>query len=290
MRSAFYNSWLLVIAVALLAGPVWGQATFGNASTNAVSPPANVRPPGLKNVGIAQRLNQQVPLDLAFRDETGKTVHLRDYFGKPVILTLVYYRCPMLCGEVLSGLTNSLKILKFDIGNQFNVVTVSFNPQETPQLAASTKAGYIQRYGRPGAAAGWHFLTGSQDSISALTQAVGFQYQYDPQSSQYAHATAIMVLTPEGRVAQYYYGVEYAPRDLRLGLVQASNHKIGTVVDSVLLYCYHYDPITGKYGAVITRVLKLSGVATILVIGGLVLVLFRRGTVHSGKEQSRAQR
>jgi protein SCO1/2 len=280
-----------MLGSALLALSAWGQDMKGAVAPGATSPPADARPPGLTNVGIEQRLNQQVPLDLAFRDENGKSVCLRDYFGqKPVVLSLVYYKCPMLCSEVLSGLTNSLKILKFDIGDQFNVLTVSFNPEETPELAAAAKAGYLKRYNRPGAAEGWHFLTGRQESIARLTDAVGFQYQYDARSGQYAHATAIMVLTPEGRVAQYYYGVDYAPRDLRLALVQASKHRIGTLVDSVLLYCYHYDPAIGKYGAVITRILKLSGIATILVLGGLVLVLFRRGSVHPGQEQNRSQR
>jgi protein SCO1/2 len=256
-------------------------------TTGVLSPPANVRPPELKNVGIEQRLNQQIPLGLVFRDEGGKTVTLRDYFGqKPVILNLVYYKCPMLCSEVLSGLVSSLKILKFDVGNQYNVLTVSFNPRETPDLAAASKAQYLKRYGRPGAAEGWHFLTGPEESISALTQAVGFQYQYDAQTDQYAHATAIMILTPDGRVAQYYYGVEFAPKDLRLGLIQASSGKIGNLVDEVLLYCYHYDPATGKYGAVITRILKLSGIATIVLIGGMVLILFRLGSGPRGKDHS----
>jgi protein SCO1/2 len=256
-----------------------------------MSPPANVRPPGLEHVGIEQRLNSQVPLDLAFRDETGKAVHLSDYFGqKPVILNLVYYKCPMLCGEVMSGLARSLKVIKFDAGNQFNVLSVSFNPQETPGMAAAAKAQYMERYGRPGAANGWHFLTGPQESITALAQAVGFQYQYDSRTDQYAHATAIMVLTPEGRVAQYYYGVEYSPKDLRLGLIQASNHKIGTLVDAVFLYCYHYDPATGKYGAIISRILKLSGLATILLLGGMVLILFRRGSHYQDKERPGSHR
>ena len=281
------SRWLLAFGTLLLSLPAWGQGM----TTGVLSPPANVRPPGLKNVGIEQRLNEQVPLGLAFRDESGKTVTLRDYFGpKPVILNLVYYKCPMLCSEVLSGLVSSLKILKFDVGNQYNVLTVSFNPRETPDLAAASKAQYLKRYGRPGAAEGWHFLTGPEESISALTQAVGFQYQYDAQTDQYAHATAIMILTPDGRVAQYYYGVEFAPKDLRLGLIQASSGKIGNLVDEVLLYCYHYDPATGKYGAVITRILKLSGIATIVLIGGMVWILFRLGSAQPGKYQNEAQR
>ncbi len=295
-NSRFDCRGLLALASLLLSLPAWGQGMNRAVTQGVMSPPSNVRPPGLEHVGIEQRLNQQVPLDLAFADETGKPVRLRDYFGKkPVILNLVYYKCPMLCSQVLTGLTGALKVLKFDAGKEFNVLTVSFNPRETPEMAASTKAEYIHRYNRPGASEGWHFLTGPEESIAALTQAVGFQYQYDPKTDQYAHATAIMVLTPEGRVAQYYYGVEYPPKDLRLGLIQASNHKIGTLVDEVFLYCYHYDPATGRYGAIISRVLKLSGLATILLIGGIVLVLFRRGparagAAHQNKEQSGSHR
>jgi protein SCO1/2 len=243
-----------------------------------MSPPAHVRPPGLKNVGIEQHLDEQIPPDLRFRDETGNAVRLGDYFGrKPMILNLVYYQCPMLCGEVLAGLESSLRVLKFDVGKEFDVLTVSFDPHETPEMATKKKAEFLKRYGRAGAAEGWHFLTGPQESIDALTKAAGFQYQYDPRTGQFAHATAIMVLTPEGKIAQYYYGVEYAPKDLRLGLIQASENKIGNLADQVLLYCYHYDPATGKYGAVIARVLQLSAGATVLGLGTLLVVLFRRG-------------
>lgn len=256
-----------------------------------MSPPSNIRPPGLKNVAIEQRLNEAIPPDLTFRDETGKTVRLGDYFGKrPMILNLVYYRCPMLCGEVLSGLTSALRVLKFDVGKEFDVLTVSFDPRETPDLAAAKKAEYLKRYKRPGAAEGWHFLTGPQESIEALTRAAGFQYQFDAQTGQFAHTTAIMVLTPQGRIAQYYYGVEYAPKDLRLGLVQASQDKIGTVVDQVLLYCYHYNPDTGKYGPVIARILRISGAATILVLGAMIIVLFRLGSKTPGKPPDGPQR
>ena len=183
-----------------------------------MSPPANVRPPGLKNVGIEQHLDEQIPPDLNFRDETGKPVRLGDYFGKkPMILNLVYYNCPMLCGEVLSGLESSLRVLKFDVGKEFDVLTVSFDPRETPDMATKKKAEFLKRYGRPGAAEGWHFLTGPQESIDALTKAAGFQYQYDPKTGQFAHATAIMVLTPEGKIAQYYYGVEYRAQGFAAG-------------------------------------------------------------------------
>jgi protein SCO1/2 len=255
---------------------------FGQGMTKGImSPPANVRPPGLKNVGIEQHLDEQIPADLNFRDEAGKPVRLGDYFGKkPMILNLVYYNCPMLCGEVLSGLESALRVLKFDVGKEFDVLTVSFDPRETPDMATKKKAEFLKRYGRAGAAEGWHFLTGPQESIDALTKAAGFQYQYDPKTGQFAHATAIIILTPEGRIAQYYYGVDYAPKDLRLGLIQASENKIGTLADQVLLYCYHYDPTTGKYGAIISRVLQLSGLATILGLGILMTVLIRLGSGH----------
>jgi len=263
-------------------------SSFGQGMTQGImSPPANVRPPGLKNVGIEQHLDEPIPPDLIFRDETGKSVRLGDYFGnKPAILNLVYYRCPMLCGEVLSGLESALRVLKFDVGKEFDVLTVSFDPRETPDMATKKKAEFLKRYGRPGAAAGWHFLTGPQDSIDGLTKAAGFQYQYDPKTGQFAHSTAIMVLTPEGKIAQYYYGVEYAPKDLRLGLIQASENKIGNLADQVLLYCYHYDPTTGKYGAIIARVLQLSGLATVLLLGVLMTVLIRHGRGSDGHAAS----
>ena len=270
-----------VLAVCIFSLPAWSQGM----TQGILSPPANVRPPGLKNVGIEQHLNEQIPPALGFRDEAGKSVQLGDYFGrKPMILNLVYYQCPMLCGEVLSGLESALRVLKFDMGKEFDVLTVSFDPKETPEMAAAKKAEFLKRYGRSGAAQGWHFLTGPAASIDALTKAAGFQYQYDPKSGQFAHATAIMVLTPEGKIAQYYYGVEFAPKDLRLGLIQASQNKIGTVVDQVLLYCYHYDPDTGKYGAIISRVLQLAAGATVLILGTFLVVMFRMGsTAHQAR-------
>ena len=271
------------ILTTIFAALLMSASALGQGMTKGMmSPPANVRPPGLKNVGIEQHLDEQIPPDLNFRDETGKPVRLGDFFGKkPMILNLVYYNCPMLCGEVLSGLESSLRVLKFDVGKEFDVLTVSFDPNETPDMATKKKAEFLKRYGRPGAAEGWHFLTGPQESIDALTKAAGFQYQYDPKTGQFAHATAIMVLTPEGKIAQYYYGVEYAPKDLRLGLIQASENKIGTLADQVLLYCYHYDPTTGKYGAIISRVLQLSALATVLGLGILMTVLIRFGSGHN---------
>jgi protein SCO1/2 len=283
VRSSSNNSkWMLVTLTALaFTIPAFGQGM----SQGMMSPPATMRPPGLKDVGIQQNLNTQIPADLTFRDENGKTVKLGDYFGrKPIILSLVYYQCTMLCGEVLNGLDTALRVVKFDVGNQFDVVTVSFDPKDTPEIATIKKAEYLKRYKRPGAENGWHFLTGQQPAIDALTKAAGFQYQYDPKTEQFAHSTAIMILTPEGKIAQYYYGVEYAPKDLRLGLIQASNHKIGNVVDEVLLYCYHYDPNTGKYGAAIFKILRLSGAATILIMGVFLGILIRRGSPPDGSD------
>jgi len=261
----------VLLALALLAASAWGQMNNG-----VMSPPANTRPPRLENVGIEQHLNAQVPPDLIFRDDSGKTVKLGDYFGrKPLILNLVYYNCTMLCGEALAGLASAMRLVKFDVGNEFDVITVSFDPRETPEMAAAKKKDYVDRYGRANAAAGWHFLTGQPDSINALTKAVGFQYQYDPKSNQYAHATAIMVLTPQGRISRYFYGVDFPPKDLRMGLVEASQGKIGNAVDAVLLYCYHYNPETGKYGAMVANILRLAGAATILILGILLFILWR---------------
>jgi protein SCO1/2 len=262
----------MLLTVALLAATAWGQGM----SKDIISPPANVRPPYLQNVGIEQHLDGQVPPDLAFVDDSGRAVKMGDYFGKkPLILNLVYYNCTMLCGEALAGLSASMKMIKFNVGDEFDVVTVSFNPNETPAIAAEKKKDCLKRYGRTGAASGWHFLTGPAESINALTKAVGFQYQYDPKNNQYAHATAIMVLTPQGRISRYFYGVDYPPKDLRMGLVEASQGEIGNAVDAVLLYCYHYDPATGKYGAIIGNILRLGAGLTILLLGGLLFILFR---------------
>jgi protein SCO1 len=260
----------------------------GQINSGVMSPPANTRPPRLQNVGIDQHLDGQVPADLIFRDETGKSVKLGDYFGrKPLIMNLVYYNCTMLCGEALAGLASAMRLVKFDVGKEFDVITVSFDPRETPEMAAAKKKDFVDRYGRPSAATGWHFLTAQPESINALTKAVGFQYQYDAKTNQYAHATAIMVLTPQGRISRYFYGVDFPPKDLRMGLVEASQNKIGNAVDAVLLYCYHYDPETGKYGAMIANILRLAAAATILFIGGLILILWRLDRAATQKALTR---
>lgn len=256
-------------------------AVCGSSALAQITQPPDtkrVKPPGLQNVGIDQNLDAQVPLDLKFQDEQGKTVKLGDYFhaGRPVLLTLVYYQCPMLCGEVLNGTSAAMKVLKFNPGKEYEVVTVSIDPRETPDLAAAKKQTYMERLDRPGAEKGWHFLVGKQPEITALADAVGFHYQYDPKSKQFAHAAGIMLLTPQGHVAQYYYGVEYSAKDMRLGIIEASQNKIGNLADKLILYCYHYDPRTGKYGAIITNIVRLAGAATVLVLGSFLIIMFRR--------------
>lgn len=241
----------------------------------------------LDRVGIDQHLNQQVPLDLTFTDENGQQVQLKQYFGsKPVILSLVYYQCPMLCSQVLNGLAGALNgIVRFNVGRDFNVITVSFDPRDTPEAARENKDRYLKRYRRPGSAEGWHFLTGKQEQIDALTKAVGFRYAWDPEIKQFAHASGIMLLTPDGRLAQYYYGIEYPPRDIQYGLIEASQGKIGNVADAVVLYCYQYDPAKGKYGPVIFNILRLSALATVLVLGGFMVIMFRRDILAARKSR-----
>jgi len=230
-----------------------------------------------KEVGYDQRLGEQVPSDLVFRDETGRAVRLGDYFGsKPIILSLVYFNCTTLCPMILDGLVRSLTPVSFDIGKQFTMLTVSFDSRETPALAAAKKAEYVRRYRRPGAAEGWRFLTGEEAAIRQLTKAVGFRYVYDEKTDQFAHAAGILMLTPQGKVARYFYGFDFSPRDLRLGLIEAAANTIGTPIDQVLLYCYHYDPLTGQYGLVVMNTLRLAGLATVLALGSFILVMLWR--------------
>ena len=238
-------------------------------------------PPILREVSIAQRLNEPIPPDIIFRDEDGKAVHLGDYFGKkPIVLSLVYFDCPALCTEVLNGELRTMKAISLDLGKDFDAITVSFEPKDMPALAKAKRDVYAGQYGRPGAARNWHFLTGEQASIDALTQAAGFHYAYDSSSRQYAHAAAILVLTPHGRIARYFYGVAYPARDFRLGLVEASEGKIGTPTDHALLYCYQYDPMTGKYGLIVMNVVRAAGLLTMLVLGIFMVVMFRRERNH----------
>jgi protein SCO1 len=245
------------------------------------------RPPMLRDLGLDQRLNEQLPLDAAFRDESGNAVALRQYFGsKPVVLALVYYRCPMLCSEVLTGLTSSLMAVKFSAGREFNVVTVSIDPGDTPVTAAAKRDFYVRRYHREGAAQGWHFLTGDQPSIDALTKAVGFRYRYDAANKQFMHASGIMLVTPEGKLSRYFYGIEYSPRDLQLGLVEASHNKIGGLAEQVLLFCYHYDPTTGRYTPVVLNVVRAGGLVTVVFLGTFIGMMLRKES--QTKKQGRA--
>jgi protein SCO1 len=239
--------------------------------------PTSARPGILSKIAIDQRIGSQVPSDIAFVDDMGRPVKIGDYFGKrPVVLALVYYECPMLCTQVLNGLVSTLGVLNFEAGREFDVVAVSFNPKEGPGLASQKKASYIERYGRPQTAGGWHFLTGTQESITRLTDAVGFKYEYDPKIGQFAHGAAIELLTPKGTIAKYYYGIEYSPRDLRLGIIEASNEHIGTVIDDLLLFCYHYDPSSGKYGASVLGIVRAGGIATVLAFAIFLTVSLRR--------------
>ena len=247
-------------------------------------------PPGLSKVGIDQRLNEQVPLDLQFKDDQGRTVRLGDYFhpGRPVIISLVYYNCPMLCGEVLNGMSTAFKVLKFTPGKEYEVVTLSIDPREKPPLAAAKKHTYLDHLDRPGAEAGWHFLTGERPQIDALADAIGWHYQYDPKLDQFAHAAGIVLVTPQGRISQYYYGIEFSARDMQLGIVEASGNRIGSLADQVLLFCYHYDPRTGKYGATVYNIVRLAGAATVLILGSFLVIMFRREATRRKLETGRA--
>lgn len=280
MKSKAEQLWMagaaLVVSALLLGAPgMWAQSI------------AEVT----QQVKFEQRINAQLPLDLKFHDETGQAVQLLQYFGKkPVVLALVYYECPMLCTFVLNGLVKTLRPLSFEPGREFEIVVVSFNPRETPKLAAQKKQVYLEEYKRVQTWAGWHFLTGDAESIRALTQTAGFYYIYDEQSKQFAHASGIMVVKPDGRLFRYFYGIEYAPRDLRLALVEASTQRIGTPVDQMLLFCFHYDPHTGKYGVLIQRVIQLAGTTTVLIVAGFLALMFRRerrgevfGTIAASK-------
>jgi protein SCO1 len=240
-------------------------------------------PAALRNVGFEPPLNGQIPLNLSFRDELGRDVHLGDYFGhKPVLLALVYYGCPMLCNQVEQGVVGSLKMLSFNAGGDFEVVFVSFDPRETPDMAAQKKVSALSHYGRPDTASGWHFLTGAKPSIDALTEAANFRYSFNEKSGIFAHASGIMLLTPDGRISRYFYGVEYPSRDVRLGLVDASAGKIGNPIDHLLLYCFQYDPSTARYSATILRIIRLGGVLTIFTIVAGILIFRRRDTHSSG--------
>ena len=253
------------VALALLALAVPGRAQ------------GNERPTILRDIGFDQKLGDRIPLDTPFRDETGRPVRLADYFrGKPVVMNLVYFDCPMLCTVTLSGMASALKELSFDAGKEFEVVTISFDPKEGKEQAAAKKKQFLARYARPGAEKGWHFLTGEIGSIHRITQAVGFRYVWDQASRQFAHPAGTLVLTPDGRIARYLFGVEYAPRDLRLALVEATGGSIGSPIDAVFLACYRYDPMTGRYSAAVMRIVRLAGIATVLALAAFLTLSWRR--------------
>lgn len=264
---------ILATAVLCVVGHI---AAVSQPMTPAVKQPIEI--------GIDQKLGASIPPELTFRDESGQPVRMEQYFGKkPVILSLVYYECPMLCTQALNGLLRSLKKINFSAGEEFTVLTVSFDPREKPPLAAAKQRTYLALYNRQSAWQGWHFLTGEQDAIAKLTEAVGFKYKWDDASSQFAHATGIIVLTPEGAISKYLYGIDYRPTDVRLALVEASAEKIGSPVDQLLLLCYHYDPIQGKYGLVITRLLQIGGAITVFVLGAAIVFFLRREKRLAGR-------
>jgi protein SCO1/2 len=255
------------------SSPLYGARPNSGATSNGL-------PTALRDVRIEQKLDQQLPLDLVFRDENGQSVRLGQYFGsKPIVLALVYYDCPMLCTQILNGMVTSFRVLPFEIGKEYEVVTISFDPRETAALATNKKkiyVDYLPEKKRAGANQGWHFLTGDAESIKGITDAVGFHYHYDEATKQFAHASAIMVATPHGKLSRYYYGIEYSARDLRLGLIESAANKIGSPVDQLLLYCYHYDPATGKYGAVVMNIVRVGGVLTLIAIVVMFLIFRRR--------------
>ncbi|MCP3962775.1 MAG: SCO family protein [bacterium] len=270
----------------LLALPAWGEGGL-------VDPQAMPGP--LKEVGFDQHLGETLPLDLRFVDERGREVTLGDYFGeKPVVLVFVYYDCPMLCPMVLNGVAKTLNVLQFRVGEEFDVVAVSIDPRETPEMALESKRATVKRYGREETAPGWHFLLGTEESVARLTKAAGFRFAYVPENDvtpeggkgdvalegrkgyQYAHASGMIVASPEGTLSQYFYGLDFAPKHVRLALVEASENRIGSVVDQILLYCFRYDPELGKYTAVITRILRLAGVVFLIALGIFFFVMWRR--------------
>ncbi len=287
--SAFRN---LAVCFAIVIAFVAAPSTFAQKNEHYNSPlysprkydptvsTANGIPEPLKNIGIEQKLGARLPLETEFKDENGQTVRLGDLFGKgrPVVLTFVYFECPMLCNQVLNGLTGSLKGVSFDAGKDFDVIAVSFDSRENekPGLAKNKKASYMERYGRPGTEAGWHFLTGNQEAVDAITQAAGFSYEWDDKSDQFAHSSAIIVATPDGTLSRYFYGIDYSPKDLKFGLIDSAENKVGSMADQLLLYCYHYDPSTGRYGFAILNVLRGAAILTLFGMGAMGLVFWRR--------------
>jgi protein SCO1/2 len=266
---------VLAGAMALISAVVSAQGAEGLRATPGV--PSSQMPVELQQVEFAQRLNETLPLDLMFTDESGRSVALGEYFSRrPVILAFVYYDCPMLCSQVMNGVTSALVALDETAGRDYEVVAVSFDPRDTPIAAAAKKKSYVDRYGRFGAADGFHFLTGSESSVKALTEAAGFKYAWDEKTQQFAHASGFVVATPQGRLSRYFFGIEYAPRDLKFALIESSAGRVGNLIDQVLLYCYHYDPATGSYSFVAMKAVQMGGALTLLALVGFVVVALRR--------------
>jgi len=276
---AFATAFLVWLCVMSGAQPASAQMTGAPTAgyKREHGQPASTVPRPLREIGFDQNLDQPMPLETTFRDEQGRRVALGTYFGKrPVVLLFAYYDCPMLCTQVINALASALSVLSLEPGKDFEIVTVSFDPRDTPETASAKKASYISRYRKAGAADGWHFLTGDQASIARVTKAAGFRYVWDEETKQFAHPTGIIVLTPDGHLARYLFGIEYGPRDLRFALVEASAGKVGSRVDSLLLYCYHYDPMRGRYGVAIMRTIRLAGAATVLALGSFIVIMVRR--------------
>lgn len=280
MKKWLYIPGLLLLAAGLNFGQTDGP-TVNAPHELPVTDPLNMRgvdrPSALSGVTIEQKLNSQLPLDATFRDEYGKTVKLGDYFGqRPVVLALVYYDCPMLCTQILNGMVRAARVLTFTPGKDYEVLAISFDAREGPKQALLKKAVYMKDYGHPETANGWHFLTGTPESIKRVTDAVGFRYKWDVYTATFAHASAIYIATPQGRLSKYFFGIDYSPKDMRFGLIQASNNRIGSAVDQVLLFCYHFDPTSGKYTFVAMDLLQAAGAATVLMLGGYVFIMLRR--------------
>ncbi len=277
----------LLAAVVFLCLPVFSQKPehynsplYSPRTYDPTISEANGLPEVLKKVGIEQKLGNKLPLDAQFKDESGNSVKLGSYFGqgRPVVVAFVYYECPMLCNQVLNGLTGSLKGISFDTGKDFDVVAISFDAREfdKPELAKAKKAGYMERYGRPGTEKGWHFLTGTEESIEQVTSAAGFSFKWDEKSNQFAHSAGVMIATPDGTLSRYLYGIDYSPKDLKFGIMESAENRVGNAAEQLLLYCYHYDPATGKYGLAILNVMRLGGIATLLGLGAMGFVFWRR--------------
>jgi protein SCO1/2 len=277
------------LPVSILAAVIWELGLVsGSAVIAADAPIDDTRPPILREIGFDQKLGAQIPLDTVFRDESGASVRLGDYFGqRPVVLALVYYECPMLCTLTLNGMVSAFGVLRETPGREYEVVTVSINPRETPALAAAKKTTYLSRFKREGVERGWHFLTGEEREIKRLADAVGFRYAWDAETQQFAHAAGIVVLTPEGKTVRYLYGFEFAPKDIRFALIEASAGRIGSPVDQLILSCYHYDPTRGRYGVYALGLVRLFGALTVVALVGFIAVMLRRDWAQARKGQAK---